>query len=236
MTFAWRKWKLGFAVSSFMALIVAGAGLVSGMQMRSFIAVLCAALLTNLGSFLKDHPVDDVSFDDDQKTNSMKKVLSIFIVAALGLSFIWLTAGCTKTTTATVGANGATNVFTSYTMNPAVLAGVTDVLAYGTKLGAQAGMQKSPNVRPYLQAVEVELSSAVNSGAYDESTLTNALNHISIGEIKNDTAVVELIDHVQGLAAMALGSAAQKGFAKADFIQPMLSAVDTGLRAALATP
>ena len=55
---AWRKWRIGLVIALLFGLLTAGSGLAGKMDMRSFIAVLCTALLTNLGSFLKTHPVD----------------------------------------------------------------------------------------------------------------------------------------------------------------------------------
>ncbi len=65
---SWRRWRLGAAVSIFLSLCVAGAGLVGGMGWRAFLAVLGAALVTHFGAFLKDHPVDAVTFDNDRIT------------------------------------------------------------------------------------------------------------------------------------------------------------------------
>lgn len=59
----WKKWKIGFSVAVLFGLFTAGAGLADHMSLKSFIAVLCASMLTNLGSYLMKHPVDDISFD-----------------------------------------------------------------------------------------------------------------------------------------------------------------------------
>lgn len=56
----WRKWKLGLLVASLMALFSAGAGLVGDMGWKSFLAVFCVSLVTNWGTFLKAHPVEDI--------------------------------------------------------------------------------------------------------------------------------------------------------------------------------
>lgn len=60
----WKRWKLGIAVSVVLSLAVGGAGVVEGASWRTFVAVFCAALVTHLGAFLKDHPVDCVEFDE----------------------------------------------------------------------------------------------------------------------------------------------------------------------------
>lgn len=61
-------------VSVVLSLLVAGSGVAAGMAWQAFVAVLCTALLTHLGAFLKDHPVDSISFDTatvkrDEQTN-----------------------------------------------------------------------------------------------------------------------------------------------------------------------
>ncbi len=67
MKFCWRKWKLGLVIAIVLSFLVAGSGLAAGAHWQAFVAVLCTALLTHLGSFLKEHPVDDIAFDDDSK-------------------------------------------------------------------------------------------------------------------------------------------------------------------------
>jgi len=57
---AWRKWKIGLVIAVFFGLLTAGSGLAGSMNWKSFVAVLCTALLTNLGSYLKTHSVDDL--------------------------------------------------------------------------------------------------------------------------------------------------------------------------------
>ena len=69
----WRAWRLGIIVSIFLSLLVAGAGLVAGMTWRMFAAVFCAACVTHVGAFLKDHPVDQVTFDDTQQISKPKE-------------------------------------------------------------------------------------------------------------------------------------------------------------------
>ncbi len=74
----WKRWKIGLVVSCLLSLLVAGSGLAEGMTWRSFVAVLCTAMITHLGAYLKDHPVESVSFDADQpktqnETNTVSK-------------------------------------------------------------------------------------------------------------------------------------------------------------------
>ncbi len=56
----WKKWKIGLLVAFGCGLLTAGAGLSGAMNWKSFVAVLCASLITNLGNFLKQHPIEDV--------------------------------------------------------------------------------------------------------------------------------------------------------------------------------
>lgn len=50
-----------------LSIFVAGAGLVAGMKWQAFVAVFCAAAVTHFGAFLKDHPVEQISFDTEIK-------------------------------------------------------------------------------------------------------------------------------------------------------------------------
>lgn len=60
---SWRSWKLGILVALAMSLFVALAGLTAGMKWQAFLAVFGAGCLTHFGTFLKDHPVDQITFD-----------------------------------------------------------------------------------------------------------------------------------------------------------------------------
>lgn len=66
----WRAWKLGVVIAVAMSLLVAGSGLVHGMDWQAFLAVFCTACLTHLGTFLKDHPPDQISFDTETITKT----------------------------------------------------------------------------------------------------------------------------------------------------------------------
>jgi hypothetical protein len=65
----WRAWRLGFLIAVFCGLLTAGAGLAGTMDWKSFIAVLCTSMITNLGNFLKQHPVESISFE----TSTLKR-------------------------------------------------------------------------------------------------------------------------------------------------------------------
>jgi hypothetical protein len=51
---------MGCVVSLVLSLFVAGAGLSAGASWKVFLSVFCSAALTHLGSWLKDHPVEEV--------------------------------------------------------------------------------------------------------------------------------------------------------------------------------
>jgi hypothetical protein len=72
----WRAWKLGCVVSIALSLCVAMAGVAAGITWKGFVAVLGAALVTHFGSFIKDHPVDSVSFDTDHVVDNSKNKTS----------------------------------------------------------------------------------------------------------------------------------------------------------------
>ncbi len=59
----WKRWKLGVAIAFFLALLTAGAGLTDQKTTwRGFVAVFCVAMLSQLGTFLYRHPVEQISF------------------------------------------------------------------------------------------------------------------------------------------------------------------------------
>ena len=60
------------AVSFGLSFCVAMAGVAAGMRWQAFIAVLGTALATHLGAYVKDHPPEQIEFDDGQPTTSTK--------------------------------------------------------------------------------------------------------------------------------------------------------------------
>lgn len=58
-----KRWKLGICVSIALSVLVAGSGLAAGMKWQAFVSVLCTALLTHLGAFLTQNPVEKITFD-----------------------------------------------------------------------------------------------------------------------------------------------------------------------------
>lgn len=61
--FSWKQWRVGLLIAVLLSLCVAGAGLSAGMGWKPFVAVFCSACLTNLGAYLKQHPIDQVEDD-----------------------------------------------------------------------------------------------------------------------------------------------------------------------------
>jgi hypothetical protein len=62
----WKKWTVGIIVTVVFSLLTAGAGLSQGMSWQAFTAVLCTALLTNLGAYLMKHPVEAVGDEEGE--------------------------------------------------------------------------------------------------------------------------------------------------------------------------
>lgn len=63
---SWRRWKLGILVSVILSLLVAGSGWTAGTKWQALIPIFCTAMLTHFVSFVKDHPVDRISFDTER--------------------------------------------------------------------------------------------------------------------------------------------------------------------------
>jgi len=61
----WKQWKIGAIVSIVLSFFVAMAGVAAGMTWQAFIAVLGAALVTNFGAFIYQHPVEKIQFDTE---------------------------------------------------------------------------------------------------------------------------------------------------------------------------
>lgn len=92
----WKKWKLGFCIACGCGLLSAGASLVDGMHWRAFVAVLCTSLLTNLLTYLKDHPVEAVKDGDTTTISKPPGTIGLWLLA-LGLSLTLLFSGCAGT-------------------------------------------------------------------------------------------------------------------------------------------
>lgn len=191
MTFAWRKWKLGLVMAIVLALIVAGAGLNASMNFRAFIQVFCAALLTHLLAFLKDHPVDSVEFSDGQpKNDSMKKTLSILLFAALAIGALGVLPGCATKQFSVVGPNGATNIVTKSVPDVAQMCTVAKSASY---LGLEVWIRGIPPTLPAhpqdLQkciTVRNSLKALIAAGTFSAGDLTSALQSLPINELKGD--------------------------------------------------
>ena len=65
-----KKWTIGIVVSFFFSMLTAGAGLSAGMKWQAFIAVFCAAAVTNLGAYLMKHPVESIIEESESRSKS----------------------------------------------------------------------------------------------------------------------------------------------------------------------
>ena len=192
-----KKWKLGLILAIGSGLLSAGAGLVGDMGWKSFVAVLCVSLLTNLGNFLKQHPVEDISDtefssregrvaiaavkDTAEKLEAMEKkredgsaisefIILMAIVWAM-LAIIFLFSGCA------IGGGG--EVFSQITTTNGVVemkrAHMNRFLAVGDARNVMAS-QKISNTKTG--------NSIGQSGLEQETTATNAAAIIgSAGEL-----------------------------------------------------
>ncbi len=85
----WKKWKIGLWIAIAFGLFNAGAGLVGDMGWKSFVAVLCASWMSNLGAYLMKHPVEDVQdtgFIARPSSDDPARLPLWFLVACLGLA------------------------------------------------------------------------------------------------------------------------------------------------------
>ncbi len=73
----WKRWRIGLLVSCGLSLVVAGSGLVEGMKWQSFVVVLCTALVTHLGAYLKEHPVEQISFDGEPQSKTQNETNTV---------------------------------------------------------------------------------------------------------------------------------------------------------------
>lgn len=85
-----RKWTIGLIIAAVFGLLNAGIGLVGDMGWKSFIAVLCTSLATNLSAYLMKHPVEsieDTDFIERQLGTVSKKdgfsVLELLVTVAV---------------------------------------------------------------------------------------------------------------------------------------------------------
>lgn len=65
--FTWRKWRAGLFIAIGLALTTAGAGLMAGMKWQAFVAVFCTAVPGFVGTYLKNHPIEDI---DETKSST----------------------------------------------------------------------------------------------------------------------------------------------------------------------
>lgn len=243
MSFAWRKWKLGIVVSIVLSLLVAGSGLAAGIKWQAFVAVLCTALLTHVGAFLKDHPVDAITFDEDnQKSDPMKKIVPLFIFLAVCACLF--SAGCVtrKVTTITPGgvsSTGAslpatTNVMTIVdTNNLTIDAGLVRRATAAMVLGAFKipAVQKDAGVIPALKDAETALNGVLN-GTNPQST-SEILG--LLGSAGNDSLAAQVSPLIDFASALEQGLLIHYGASVAGQITTAFAgAVRDGLADALA--
>ncbi len=99
-----RKWIIGFVIAVVFGFLSAGAGLVGDMGWKSFIAVLCASLGTNLTAYLMKHPIESIEDTEfiKRQLNDPKEgfsVLELLVTVAVivGVAFTLLTlVGCAR--------------------------------------------------------------------------------------------------------------------------------------------
>lgn len=87
----WKKWKIGLVIAVFCGVLNAGASLVDGMHWKAFLAVLCTSLLTNLLTYLKDHPVDAIS---DTVFTTREQVTKVGLILLCCFSPMVAVSGC----------------------------------------------------------------------------------------------------------------------------------------------
>jgi hypothetical protein len=80
----WKKWRIGMGIAIVCGVFNAGAGLAGTMDWKSFVAVLCASLLTNLGNFLKQHPIESVDDGYDRRAHVPLALLCAGLALAAG--------------------------------------------------------------------------------------------------------------------------------------------------------
>lgn len=77
MKMNWKKWIFGAFASLLLSAFVAGSSWVAGGGWQVFFVVFSAAAVTHYGAWMKTHPVDEISFgDDDNPTVRDNKVSS----------------------------------------------------------------------------------------------------------------------------------------------------------------
>lgn len=68
----WKKWKIGLVIATLTSLFVAGSTALVGGNWRVFLAAFCAALITNWGAYLKQHPIENI---EDTQFLLQKKII-----------------------------------------------------------------------------------------------------------------------------------------------------------------
>lgn len=162
----------------------------------------------------------------------LRPSLAIFIFAALAAI---LPVACVSTKTTTTNPDGTTTTITKYTADTNAVKAITGVLKIGVKQSCRLAMQKDANAVAYLQAADVVLSAALDNGTYSASTLREALNTVSVREVRDNPTVKDMVADVLELVSAAEGDALSRQIDKVVWLRPSLTAVRDGIHSALAT-
>jgi hypothetical protein len=127
-------------------------------------------------------------------------------MAALAVTLVTGCKTASVITPASATAGPVTNTVTTFLGQQVTPAGLYSQFRGGTAQAAVIALRSDPNALPYLQAVQQVLNATVTSGAYDPTTLSNALAQLPIKQIHNPAAL----------------EAIQSGFAMFEIIAPLL--------------
>lgn len=171
----WKKWKIGLVISLALGVLTAGAGLADQMSWKSFVAVLCAAVLSNLFSFLKQHPIESVQ-DEDRRTGP--GAIAPVIAFACGL---FLLSGCA--TTGGVATSPGTNATPAELVRAQRIGTVAELAAFS---GTQVWLLEHPADRAYFEASAAALDVLLQSGEVSPEKFSAALSKLPIKELQGN--------------------------------------------------
>lgn len=101
------------------------------------------------------------------------------------------------------------------------------------KIGAREGCKQDKNVEPYLQAVVVALSVALDKGQYDTNTLKALLANVSVKEIRSESAQQYISDALE-LYQNHVGDQVANQIDKVRYLRPALTGLRDGIQDGLA--
>ena len=96
----WKKWKVGLVIALLSGVFAGCAGLVGSMDWKAFVAVVCASIATNLGNYLRQHPIESIQ----EETKARTRAGSFFALLLVPL----LICGCRSLEQTAYVATGAT--------------------------------------------------------------------------------------------------------------------------------